>query len=149
MGPGDQGWEGQGSAKCFPLFEYSILFFSVTGNILLSLKSKSSPATFFPEAESCRGVEGVGNTVTQRENGIVRFKKVSKPREKARKGERERKKKLSQSPYLSSLSKTHPSGKIPEEKDTACESSRAGGTPTEPCPFSNYIQGCPDGATTP
>lgn len=91
----------------------------------------------------------MGNTVTQRENGIVRFKKVSKPREKARKGERERKKKLSQSPHLSSLSKTHPSGKIPEEKDTACESSRAGGTPTEPCPFSNYIQGCPDGATTP
>ena len=42
-------------------------------------------------------MEGVGSTVTQRENGIVRFKKVSKPREKARKGERERKKKLSPS----------------------------------------------------
>ena len=36
----------------------------------------------------------MGSTVTQRENGIVRFKKVSKPREKARKGERERKKKI-------------------------------------------------------
>ena len=36
----------------------------------------------------------MGSTVTQRENGIVRFKKVSKPREKARKGERDRKKKI-------------------------------------------------------
>lgn len=59
MGPGDQGWEGQGSAKCFPLFEYSILFFPSL-EISSSLKSKSSPATFFPEAESCRGGRGGG-----------------------------------------------------------------------------------------
>lgn len=54
-----------------------------------------SSHNFPPEAESCWGWRGVGSTVTQRENGIVRFKKVSTPREKARKGGR--KKKLSQS----------------------------------------------------
>lgn len=54
MGPGDQGWEGQGSAKCFPLFEYSILFFSVTGNILES-EIKIFSSHIFPRGRILSG----------------------------------------------------------------------------------------------
>ena len=143
------GTGGAGLCQMFSLVWIQYLIFFRHWKYPLESEIKIFSSHIFPRGRILSGVEGMGNTVTQRENGIVRFKKVFKPREIARKGERERKKKLSQSPHLSSLSKTHPSGKIPEEKDIAWESSRAGGTPTEPSPFSNYIQGCPDRATTP
>lgn len=50
---------GQGSAKCFPLFEYSILFFSVM-EISSSLKSKIFSSHFFPRQNPVRGEEEWG-----------------------------------------------------------------------------------------
>lgn len=97
----------------------------------MSLKSKSSPATFFPPRQNPVCV--AGETVTQRGNGVVRFKKIYINQEKkSKKGRKRTKKTPTESAHLSSLSKTHPGGKIPEEKDTESESSRAGVTPTEP-----------------
>lgn len=95
----------------------------------MSLKSKSSPATFSPQRQNPVCV--AGETVTQRGNGVVRFKKKYLNQEK-KKGRKRKKKNLSESAHLSSLSKTHPGGKIPEEKDTESEFYRAGVTPPEP-----------------
>lgn len=140
------GMGGAGLCQMFSLVWIQYLIFSITGNILVSLKSKSSPATIFPQRQNPVGGGGGWGAQWPRERmGLWGLKKYLH-QEKKQEREEEKKNYLN---HLSSLSKTHPGGKIPKEKDTAWESSRAGGTPTEPSPFSNCTQGCPEGATTP
>lgn len=58
-GLGTRDGRGRALPNVFPCLN-TVSYFFPSLEISSSLKSKSSPATFFPEAESCRGGRGGG-----------------------------------------------------------------------------------------
>lgn len=140
------GMGGAGLCQMFSLVWIQYLIFSITGNILVSLKSKSSPATIFPQRQNPVGGGGGWGAQWPRERmGLWGLKKYL---HQEKKQEREEEKKI-----ISIISlpyqKPIPVERFPRRKTLHESLPGLGGLPQSHLPFPTVCRGAQKGPPPP